>query len=535
MNHRFVFYSIGKLLQVLALVLLLPLVVAIIEIKPLVFPAVLYAPQVSGFITAIISSLIVGSALAVANKKDGKHGGSTREGFAIVTFGWLFFTLFGAIPLFSFFISELSTLSVTALGHAFTDAFFEIMSGFTTTGATILTNVEHYPRGILFWRSMTHWLGGMGIVTLTLVIFPTFGIAAYQMFRGEVPGPSTERLRPRLAQTASFLWGVYALLTLIESILLVLSGMTVFDALCHAFGTMATGGFSTRNASIGAYNSNMVDWIVIVFMFLAGMNFIIHYQVIFNRNVTLLSKNREFRFYAGIIGCAIVIGTIMLYVAGVSSESQIESRYRHDPLTVEQIDEKIEQESYKTRSLYQTFRHVSFQVVSLVTTTGYCTADFDVWPVMLRLLLLLLMFFGGCAGSTGGGIKMIRIMVVLKTAWREIRMMIQPRLVLPVKIGKNALDEKRVSNIIVFFALFVVLFVIFSLLMSTMIPDFTTAISTVVSTMCNIGPGLSGIGAYETYSWIPTGGKWILIMCMLLGRLEIFTVIIAFAPASWKR
>jgi trk system potassium uptake protein TrkH len=534
-NHRFVLFAIGKMLQVLALVLFLPFLVALFSIGLHPFPGVLLNPETLGFLIAIASSFLCGTVFVLVYRRKGKDHGSIREGFAIVTFGWLFFTLIGAIPLLVYFIGNSADISFSVVLRLFTDAFFEIMSGFTTTGATILTDVERMPRGLLFWRSMTHWLGGMGIVTLSLVIFPTFGVAAYQMFRGEVPGPSTERLRPRLAQTASLLWAVYALLTLLETLLLWAGGMTLFDALCHAFGTMATGGFSTKNASIGAYDSDFIDWVVVLFMFLAGMNFIIHYQVLFNRNLSLLKTNREFRFYAAIICIAILIGTLALSLSGISSQERIASRFRNAPLSQIEIQEKIAQESDKVHSLYHTVRQVSFQVISLTTTTGYCTADFDVWPTLLRLMLFILMFFGGCAGSTGGGMKMVRIMVVLKTAWREVRMMIQPRLVLPVKIGKKTLEEKQVSNIAGFFVLFVLLFVFFSLLMSLIIPDFTTAISTVVSTMCNIGPGLSGIGAYETYAWIPLGGKWVLVLCMLLGRLEVFTVIIAFAPASWKR
>ena len=426
-------------------------------------------------------------------------------------------------------------IDINTVLRAFTDSYFEIMSGFTTTGATIITNVEIVPRGILFWRSLTHWLGGMGIVTLALAILPAFGIASYQMFRGEVPGPTAERLRPRLAQTAKILWGAYAVLTLAEVILLKFGGMTVFDSFCHAFGTMATGGFSTKNASIGYYNSSYIDWVVMVFMFFAGMNFIIHYRVLFSRKLDLVKSNKEFHFYAGVLLVAILLGSIALKTGGISSHEQIRTSFRSDPLSAEALTDKVSTESAKVSSPYGIIRHVAFQVVSITTTTGYSTADSDIWPNFIRFMLVVLMFFGGCAGSTGGGIKMVRIMVFLKTAWREIKTIIQPRIIAPIKIASRALEEKNVLNILGFISLFLACFVVFSAIMSYFIKDFTTAVVSVVATMCNIGPGLSGVGAAENYAWIPLPGKWVLVACMLIGRLEIYTVLIAFSPISWKK
>ncbi|MBD3322488.1 MAG: TrkH family potassium uptake protein [Chitinivibrionales bacterium] len=533
-NKRFVFYAIGKLLQVLSLVLFIPLGIALYEARPLVFPSVLFDSTIAGFVLSILSAFLCGTLVILSGRKEKERGG-LREGFAIVTLGWLLFTLFGCIPLFVYFISESETIYPGLVLRMFTDAYFEIMSGFTTTGATILTDIEVFPRGILFWRSMTHWLGGMGIVTLALAIFPAFGVAAYQMFRGEVPGPTSERLSPRLRQTATILWGVYVLLTLAETVLLWLGGMSIFESCCHAFGTMATGGFSTRNASIGAYNSVYIDWIVTMFMFFAGMNFILHYRIFFSRDFTVLQKDKEFRFYLLVIVAVIISGSVLLRINGIKSRDDIARSYRNRPLSTQELDQKMETEQTRAKSIANAVRFVTFQVVSITTTTGYCTADFDVWPDFLRFALVVLMFFGGCAGSTGGGMKMIRILVVVKTAWKEIRTMIQPRLILPIKIGKNAVDDKTVANILGFFALFLLLFVLFSAVMSFMVPDFTTAITTVVATMCNIGPGLSGIGATENYAWIPLAGKWVLILCMLLGRLEVYTVLIAFAPISWKK
>ena len=534
MNKYFVIYSIGKLLQVLSIVLLIPAAIAIYECAPTSIIPLFSDVRFTGFFYTILASLIIGTALTIL--KPGKISGNlVREGFAIVTFGWIVLALFGCIPLFIYYLSTYPDYVPLHNLRCFTDAYFEIMSGFTTTGATITTNIEILPKGILFWRSMTHWLGGMGIVTLALAIFPAFGVSAYQMFRGEVPGPTTERLRPRLAQTAVILWGVYALLTFAEAFLLFLGGMSVIESFCHAFGTMATGGFSTKNGSIGAYNSNYFDWVIIVFMMFAGINFMLHYQIIFHQRFVVLKKDREFQFYISVILIAIIIGTVTFQFTGLASNDDIERSFRREPLTVECQTQRKAIEEKKVSSLYSTFRHVTFQVISVTTTTGYCTADFDMWPNVMRFMLVLLMFFGGCAGSTGGGIKMIRIMVVLKAAWREVKSMIQPKLISPIKIAGKAIEEDQVANIIGFFTLFIILFVFFSAIMTLFMPDFTTAITSVVSTICNIGPGLSGVGATENYAWIPMPGKWVLALCMLLGRLEVYTVIIAFSPISWRK
>lgn len=534
MNKRFITFSVGKLLEILAFILLIPAAIAFFEIPSKVFPDILFDHKLLGFVIAIISSFICGNFLKLIGSKK-LTGTGIREGFAIVTFGWIILTLFGAIPLFVYFISQVDAVTIDTGIRAFTDSYFEIMSGFTTTGATILTDVEALPRGILYWRSLTHWLGGMGIVTLALAILPVFGIASYQMFRGEVPGPTSERLKPRLAQTATILWGVYALLTLAEVLLLKLGGMSFFDAQCHAFGTMATGGFSTKNTSIGAYNSAYIDWVVIVFMFFAGMNFLIHYQVLFGRKIKAALGNREFRFYAGVLLLAIVLATVVLHTHGIAPEEQIADSFRSQGLSQKMLTEKIATEGAKIRSPLDTLRYAAFQVVSITTTTGYSTADSDMWPNFIRFMLVVLMFFGGCAGSTGGGIKMTRIMVGIKTAWREVKTLIQPRLILPIKIAGKELKEKQVANIVGFIALFLGCFVIFSLIMSFLIDDFTTAVTSVVATMCNIGPGLSGIGTTQNYAWIPISGKWVLALCMLLGRLEIYTVLIALSPISWKK
>ncbi|MFC1577133.1 TrkH family potassium uptake protein [Candidatus Omnitrophota bacterium] len=534
MDKKFILFSVGKILEIFSFVLVIPLAISFFEIPLGKLPASLIDHRFSGFVIAICSSFALGSLLKYLGTST-VSGRGIREGFAIVTFGWLLATLFGSIPLFAHLLTKAGDTTALTICKCFTDAFFEIMSGFTTTGASIITDIESLPRGILFWRSMTHWLGGMGIVTLALAILPVFGIASYQMFKGEVPGPSTDRLKPRLAQTAKILWGAYALLTLAEVVLLMFGGMPMFDAWCHAFGTMATGGFSTKSASIGAYASPYIEWVVIIFMFFAGMNFLIHYQVIFSRKFDSIKTNREFHFYCLVLVTAIVVAVLVLHFSGIAPRDQVERSFRDQPLFEEALDKKMALESSRVASFGGTVRSAAFQVVSLTTTTGYYTADFDCWPNFIRFMLILLMFFGGCAGSTGGGLKMIRVLVGMKTAWREVKTLIKPKLISPIKIANRPIEERQVSNIVGFIILFLTFFVIFSAAMSFMIKDFTTAVSSVISTMCNIGPGLSGIGATENYAWIPLPGKWILVFCMLLGRLEIYTVIIAFAPISWKK
>ena len=533
MNKLAVGYAIGKLLQVMGYVLIIPFSMALYHHWALPITQWLANPEVFGFVVAISCSLVPGTTLTKICSS-GKNLQGVPEGFVIVTLGWIILTLMGCIPFFTyFFIESEAPFSLIKVARYFTDAYFETMSGFTTTGATIIANIEVLPHSLLFWRSLTHWLGGMGIITLALAIFPTMGISGYQIFRGEVPGPSAERLQPRLAETAKILWGVYLLLSVVEAIFLCAGGMPLFDSICHTFGTMATGGFSVKNASIGAYNSDYFDWIITLFMFLAGMNFLVHYRVLRGQSRELLT-NKELHFYAGTVVISVIVVTAILYYQGLPSAEHSAVHFRHTAPVMEECSQHVSAESHKVSTLYQCLRRAAFQVVSIVTTTGYGTADFDVWPDICRFLLVILMFWGGCAGSTGGGIKMIRIMVILKIAGRELRKMSKPRLIAPLKIGGVTVDEGRIINIMIFFILFMGLFVISALLLSMFVPDLVTAITATTATIGNIGPGLSGVGSMEHYGWIPIPGKWILIFCMLLGRLEIYTVLIAFRPSTWK-
>jgi len=416
----------------------------------------------------------------------------TKEGFAVVSLGWIFLSIFGSLP----FLISGAIPSVT-------NAFFETMSGFTTTGATILTDIESLSHGILFWRSLTHWIGGMGIIVLSLAILPFLGVGGMQLFRAEVPGPTADRLRPRIAETAKILWGVYVAVSALEAVLLMFGGMSFFDALCHTFGTMATGGYSTHSASIGAFGSAYIHYVIIFFMLMAGTNFSLHYRFL-KGDWRAYVRNREFLFYLSIVGLAtLIIGVDTFF-----------NQYRNVP---------------------DTMQFTLFQVVSILSTTGYGTADYEQWSVTSQFVLFVLMFFGGCAGSTGGGMKLVRVMVLVKFMYSEIARLLHPHAVVPVRIGGKVIPREVVTNVLGFFVLFMVVFVLGIIVMSSMGMDIPTSLGVVVATLCNIGPGLGDVGPTDNYSSIPTVGKWILASFMLMGRLELFTVIILLSPFYWQK
>ncbi len=525
-------YAIGKLLQVTGILMLVPLGIAAYDYRHLSYSQMLSLPECLGFCVAIIFALILGSVMALVWRRGRKLQG-IKEGYAIVTLGWTSLAFVAAIP-FTFYFLASPLDGSGGLLRAFTDAYFEVMSGFTTTGASILSNVEAVPRSLLFLRALTHWLGGMGIITLAIAIFPAMGVSGYMMFRGEVPGPSKDKLQPRLAQTASILWGVYLLFTAIETGLLMFGGMNLFDAVCHTFATMATGGFSTQNGSVASYNSDFIEWVIIIFMYLAGINFLLHFKAL-RGDLHSLVRNKEFSFYSAVVISTIIVVTAVLYFNGPAPMEEAASHYRASDWTAQQFSEHYAEESVKVESLNDSFRVAAFQSLAIITTTGFVTADFDLWPDFLRFGLLVLMFFGGCAGSTGGGIKMLRVMVVTRVAMNQLRKLAQPRLVLPIKIGSETIDDQRVSSIVAFFLLFVSLFVLTAALMTLFVPDLMTAISCSIATIGNIGPGLAGIGAVENYGWIPIPGKWVLVWSMLLGRLEIFTVLIVMRVSVWRK
>jgi len=416
-----------------------------------------------------------------------------REGFAVVAFGWLFVGLLGALPFW--FSGQIPS---------FTDAVFESISGFTTTGASILTDIESRSHGTLFWRSMTHWLGGMGIVLLALAILPLLGVGGMQLFRAEVPGPVAERLTPRIRETAKILWMVYMLLTALEAVALMFAGMNLFDAVCHSFATMATGGFSNHNRSVGGYENPAIDWIIIVFMFMAGANFTLHYLALKGKLQVYL-KDEEFKFF----GVIILVSTALIMAVLIPLQY-----YSH---------------------WGEALRLALFQVVSIITTTGFGTADYLLWPPLAHALLLILMGVGGCAGSTGGGIKVMRVLILLKHAKLELKKMLHPRGVFTLWFNNRAISNNLQTNVLGFFLLFMMVYVGGVLILTLGGRDLLTAVGATAATLGNIGPGLGEVGPANNYSALLDWEKWLLMFFMITGRLELFTVLLLFLPGAWRK
>lgn len=445
------------------------------------------------FVASILAGLSIGTVMFAMGKGEDYQELGIREAFAVVTLSWVVASAIGALP---FYLSH----SVPT----YTDGFFEAMSGFSTTGASVLTEIESNPRGILFWRSLTHWLGGMGIIVLSLAILPFIGVGGMQLFKAEVPGPTPEKLTPRVQQTAVLLWGVYVFLSALEVVVLALGGMDLFESLTHTFGTMATGGFSPLNGSIGQYDSAYFDWVITIFMFLAGANFTLHYMALRGKWGSWW-RDEEFRFYLKVILFATFSVTLSLYLSG------------HVP------------------TLEKAFRDGAFQVVSIITTTGYATVDFDLWPFYGKMVLFFLMFLGGCAGSTGGGMKNVRIMILIKRVGLEIAHLLHPQQIVRLRLNGRVLKDDVLASVTAFFILYVLLFTGFSVAMAATGLDLLEAFSSVAATLGNIGPGFGQIGPTGNYSAISDIGKWILSLCMLLGRLEIFTVVMLFVPGTWRQ
>jgi len=414
-----------------------------------------------------------------------------REGYIIVTLTWVTISAFGALP---FFLSQAIP--------SYTDAFFETMSGFSTTGATILEDIEATPNGLLFWRSMTQWLGGMGIIVFTLAILPILGVGGMQLFIAEVPGTTPTRLHPKIAETAKRLWGIYIGFTIIQTVLLMLGGLNFFDSINHAFTTMATGGFSTKNASIAAF-SPYVHYVTIFFMLIAGTSFTLNYFILKGRFDKLI-ENEEFKFYILVILIFSLVTTILLLLGDYTN-------------------------------LEKAFRDSLFQVVSIVTTTGFITSDYLLWGSGLTFLMFLLMFTGGCIGSTGGGIKMIRHLVLLKNMRLEFKRLIHPMAVIPVRVSGNSIPQAIILNFLAFFMIYMICIAVGSGVMTFFGLDFQSAVGSTVSSIGNIGPGLGTVGPVENYAHIPDGGKWVLSFLMLVGRLELFTVFLIFSPSFYKQ
>jgi len=581
MNWRLVLHLLGTLSLLAAGCMLPSLGIALFgEATPAIAKHCTVA-----FVAGIVGATALGLVLRAATRRAADAPIRAAEGFALAAFGWILMAAIGALPLYlckgapatlpaeapvrdapaadaaggpARLLGAGASLRATAddaaahgpgrrgsveggqaaadltvPGPKFTycDAYFEAMSGFTTTGATVFGTpvaegghgrIECLPRSFLFWRSLTHWLGGMGIVVLCLAVLPALRAGGYQMFRAEVPGPTAERLRPRVSQTAAILWGVYLLLSGAETLLLWLGDMPIFDALCHTFGTMATGGFSTKDASIGHYaqaghpSALYFEIVIDVFMFLAGCNFLLHFKAL-HGEPRAHGRDSEFRFYALLLGAGILIATVGVRLAGAEP------------------------------SIGAALRSAVFQVISITTTTGFCTADFDLWPGALRGLMVALMFAGGCAGSTGGGLKQLRILVAWRTVRRELLRLLRPELANRVWIGRTPIEERLLSSIIALVLLWLLVFVVASILVLSCLQGveapggsgrddaIVTGVTAVAATLNNIGPGLGGVGATRNYGWMPLSAKMLLSLCMLMGRLEIYSVVVLLLPQVWRR
>ncbi len=479
MNYKIVARFIGLLLLVEGVVILIALGVAFFS----------GGSDVLALLYSSLLCIVPGLALTVATTNSDRSF-SKREGYLIVSLSWIILSLFGTLP---FLLSG-------AIPRV-TDAFFETMSGFTTTGASVVDNIESFPKGILFWRSMTQWLGGMGIVVLMLTLLPSYGISGLQLYESESPGISVDRLSPHIYQTARKVWLLYLVFTAMETLLLTLGGMSLFDSVCHSFTCMATGGFSTKQASVDFWPSSYIQYVFIFFMMIAGTNFALLYFAVKGKFSKLI-HDEEFRFYL----LFILIFTVAIFIGLlITSDSGVENA----------------------------FRNSLFNVVSIITTTGFVTIDYLQWTPVLYIFLFGLFFFGGSTGSTGGGIKIMRIVLLLKNSYYELRRIIHPNAVIPVRFNNHSVEVKTINNVLAFFMFYMLVFFFSSVVIMIFEPDLKTAMGAVGSCLGNIGPGLGSVGPVFTYSHLHDVAKWFLSFLMMLGRLELFTVLVIFTPSFW--
>ncbi len=416
-----------------------------------------------------------------------------KEGFLLVSLGWLVASVFGSLPYI-----------LSGYLPSFADAFFETVSGFTTTGASVVVDVEVWPRGLMFWRCLTQWLGGMGIIALFVAIIAGMGARANQLFKAEVPGPISDKISPRIRETARKLWIIYVIISLACFLILYFLGMDIFDALCHTFATMATGGFSTKNASIGFYASPLIQWTITLFMFIAGASFTLHFLAFKKRSPLTYLRDPEFKLYTGIVLLACFLVALSLNLQGIGTG----------------WEEKI--------------RLASFQVLSIVTTTGFASADFNNWPALAIGVLFMMMFVGGCAGSTGGSIKPGRYLIISISTVNELKKMVHPKAVLPLRFGNRFIKESLLINVLQFFFLYMVFLGLGSIFLAALGIDMWSSLTAAASCLGNIGPGFSRVGPTQNYAFIPDSGKYILSILMLVGRLEIYPMLVLFLPQFWK-
>lgn len=479
----FIFHVLGSLIACIGLSMLVPIGFSLYYADGSAL-ALLFSAAVTGGLGLLLYLVFLSGRV--------KGAISHREGMAITTFGWIAVSVLGGLPfLFSGVLPQL------------VDCVFETTSGFTTTGASVIRDVEIVPPGILFWRSLTHWMGGLGIVVLGLAILPFLGVGGMQLYKAEVPGPTVDKLKPRLKDTAMILWKVYVIFTVAQTILLMLGGMNLLDALCHTFGTLATGGFSTKNASVGHYQSLYIDMVVTAFMLIGGINFALHFQL-FRGKPLVMWRDPEFRFFMG----------FWLLLTLIIAMNCLGKNYD---------------------SFWKALQYAAFAVASITTTSGFATADFELWPPLSLCLLLLCMVVGASVGSTGGAVKCMRIMVVIKQGYRELIRLIHPRAVVRLKLGEQAVPSEVFDGIAGFIFLYLGLAALSMFLVAAVGVDLVTSISSVLACLGNVGPGLGEVGPMDNYAGLPAFAKWILILDMLLGRLEIYTVIILLVPRFYKK
>lgn len=480
MNFGMVLKSLGILLICEAAVMIPSLIVAIAA----------NGKDIQAFTITIVLTAIVG--FLAAKIKPRRKNIYARDGFAIVAIGWLLVSFFGSLP---FVISGAIPSMV--------DAFFETSSGLTTTGSSILTNVEVLPYGVTFWRSFTHWIGGMGVLVMTLAILPSAGAGAIQIMKAESPGPNPGKLVPKMGQTAKILYGIYIMITIIEVILLKIGGMSLFDSLIHTFASVGTGGFSNKSLSIGSYNSVYIEIVITIFTLACGINFAIYFQAL-KGNIKGIFKDEELKFYLGVVFFAIVLITLNIHGS-----------------------------IYK--SLGESIRYAFFQVVTIVTTTGYTTADYNLWPTFSKMILISLMFVGGCAGSTAGGIKGIRFLLLFRLIKRELLKIIHPKAVYTVKFAGKSVEEESLMSIAAFFFIYLIIFIVNIFVVSLNGFDIITTTSAVAATIGNVGPGLGMVGPMGNYSEFSDLSKIAMSFGMIIGRLEIYPILLLTVPTFWKK
>jgi trk system potassium uptake protein TrkH len=462
-----------------------------------------------GILYAGITTILAGALLQLSTKGFKKQI-KKREGYLVVALGWVIMSLSGTLPYI-----------FTGAIPSFTNAFFETMSGYTTTGATIIDNIEAMPKSILFWRSTTHWIGGMGIIVLAIAILPLLGIGGMQLFAAEAPGPSSDKLHPRITDTAKRLWFLYFSLTLIEAFLLKIAGMGYFDAINHAMSTLSTGGFSTKNASIAYWNNQpLIQYIIAFFMFIAGTNFVLTYLAVKGK-FSKFNRDEEFKYYFfSIIGLTLVTTFIVFSYAEVSKVAT----------DVQLIDHPM-----IFGKLESSFRQSLFQVIAVLTTTGFVSADFTIWSPFLTVLFFILMFIGASAGSTAGGVKIVRHIIMIKNGFLEFKRTIHPNGIIPVRYNGKTVIRGIVFNIMAFFILYLIVFAAGALVFSFLGIDFMTSVGASASSLGNVGPAFGQLSPVNNYGILPPFGKWWSAFLMLLGRLELFTVLIIFSPYFWKK